>query len=94
MTMIENFTSFDYIRQKIKHESEERVENFLKRLFSYMIDQNYFQKVRQMVDEKIPDNTYDEETARPHNQLSGVLLEMLKRPLKLVSAFSVDRVFE
>lgn len=74
--------------------SDQDVVKFLKRLFSYMIDQNYFCIVRKMLNEKIPENTYDEVSVRPHNEMSRVLLEMLERPLKLVNAFSADPSFD
>lgn len=95
MRMIEIFTSFEAIKRHIPAGSnEQEVVRLLKRLFSYMIDQNYFRNVRKMLNEKIPDGTYDQETTRPHNEISQVLLEMIGRPLKLVNIFSDDPPFD
>lgn len=95
MRIIEIFTSFESIKRQMPPESsEQEVVKFLKRLFSYLIDQNYFRNVRKMLNEKIPDGTYDQESTRPHNEMSRVLLGMIERPLKLVKAFSADPDFD
>lgn len=95
MRMIETFTSIDAINRHIPVGSnEQQVVKFLKRLFSFMIDQNYFRNVKKMLYEKIPENTYDDVTTRPHNELSRVLLELIERPLKLVNTFSADPSFD
>lgn len=47
-----------------------------------------------MLGEKIPDNTYEEVSVRPHNEISRVLLDMLQRPLKLVNTFNADPSFD
>lgn len=95
MRIIEIFTAFESVK---KHSptgiSDQELVKFLKRLFSYMIDQNYFRNVRKMLNEKVPDCTYDVETIRPHNEISRVLLEMIQRPLKLVNTFSADPSFD
>lgn len=95
MRIIEIFTSFESIKRNAPAGiSDQEVVRFLKRLFSYMIDQNYFRNVRKMLNEKIPENTYEEATLRPHNEISRVLLEMIERPLKLVNTFSADPSFD
>lgn len=95
MRMIELFTSFDGIKRNIPSGSNEHeVVKFLKRLFAYMIDQNYFRNVRKMLNEKIPENTYEEVSTKPYNEISRVLLEMIERPLKLVNTFSADQAFD
>lgn len=93
--MIEIFTSFESIKRQCPAGlNDQEVVRFLKRLFSFMIDQHYFRIVRKMLNEKIPADTYDAETTRPHNEISRVLLEMIERPLKLVNTFSADAVFD
>lgn len=94
MRIIEIFTSFEMIKRQVPTGSDQDVVNFLKRLFSYMIEQNYFRNVRKMLNEKIPENTYDEVSTRPYNEISRVLLEMIERPLKLVNTFSADANFD
>lgn len=95
MRMIEIFTSFESIQKQVPPgSSDQEIIKFLKRLFSFMIDQNYFRTVRKMLHEKIPENAYEEATTRPHNEISRVLLEMIERPLKLVKAFNVDPTFD
>ena len=93
--MIEIFTSQESIKKQISHgSSDTEIVKFLKRLFSYMIDQNYFRTVRKMLNEKIPEDTYDKASTRPHNEMSRVLLEMIERPLKLVKLFHADVNFD
>lgn len=95
MRIIEIFTSFESIkRSSLAGISDQEVVRFLKRLFSYMIEQNYFRNVRKMLNEKVPENTYEEMTVRPHSEISRVLLEMIERPLKLVNTFSADPAFD
>lgn len=95
MRIVEIFTSFESIRRQAPTGTDDQdVVHFLKCLFSYVIDQNYFRNVRKMLNEKIPENTYDEVTIRPVNEISRVLLEMIERPLKLVNTFSSDPTFD
>jgi hypothetical protein len=95
MRIIEIFTAFESVKKNSPSGvSDQELVRFLKRLFSYMIDQNYFRNVRKMLNEKIPDSTYEDETIRPHNEISRVLLEMIQRPLKLVNTFSADPSFD
>lgn len=97
MRMIEIFTSFESNKKNVPHGhgvTDQQIVKFQKRLFSYMIDQNYFGIVRQMLNEKVPEGTYDTVSTRPHNEMSRVLLEMIERPLKLVKTFSVDHGFD
>jgi hypothetical protein len=94
MRMIEIFTSYESIRKFSVNVNEQDAVRFSKKLFSYMIDENYFRDVRKMIDEKIDDNTYDVATTRPHTEFSKVILEMLKRPLKLVNSLDVDENFD
>lgn len=95
MRMIEIFTSFDSVKRLAPvGTGEQDVVRFLKRLFSYMIDMNYFRNVRKMLNEKIPESTYDDVSIRPHNEISRVLLEMIERPLKLVNSLSPDPAFD
>lgn len=93
MRMIETFTSFEAIKKNTRNCDDKSIVRFLKCLFSYMVDQNYFKNVRQMLCEKIPDNTYDEETIKPHSEMSRILLELMQRPLKLISALDIDEIF-
>lgn len=95
MRIIEIFTSFESIKRSVPAGSnDQQVVKFLKHLFSYMIDQNYFRIVRKMLNEKVPEGTYEDVTTRPHNEMSRVLLEMIERPLKLVNTFSADQTFD
>lgn len=95
MRIIEIFTSFESIKRNVPAGSnDQHIVKFLKHLFSYMIDQNYFRIVRQMLNEKVPEGTYEDVTTRPHNEMSRVLLEMIERPLKLVNTFSADQTFD
>jgi hypothetical protein len=95
MRIIEIFTAFESIKRCAPAGiSDQEVVRFLKRLYSYMIDQNYFRNVRKMLNEKIPENTYEESTVRPHSEISRVLLQMIERPLKLVNTFSSDPAFD
>lgn len=95
LRMVEIFTSFESVKKQVPvGSSDQEVVRFLKRLFSYMIDQNYFCIVRKMLNERIPENTYEEVSVRPHNEMSRVLLEMLERPLRLVKVYSTDPAFD
>lgn len=95
MRIIEMFTSFESIKKQLPAATnDQEAIRFLKRLFSYMIEQNYFGTVRKMLNEKVPENTYEEATIRPHNEMSRVLLEMIERPLKLVKTFDADPSFD
>jgi hypothetical protein len=95
MRVIEMFTSVESIKKNAPAGSTDQdVVKFLKLLFSYMIEQNYFQIVRKMLNEKVPEHTYDQVTTRPHNEISRVLLEMIVRPLKLVNSFEADSSFD
>lgn len=95
MRIVEIFTSFGSLKKQVPDGSNEvQVVKFLKRLFSYMIDQNYFAIVRKMIDEKVSENTYDVDSVTPHNEISRVLLQMIERPLKLVNTFNADPLFD
>lgn len=89
MRIIEIFTSFDLIRQRTLPSIENKeIIQFTKSVFSYMIDQNYYKNVRIMLNDKISDTTYDEVTTRPKTEISKVILEMIWRPLQIVSEFT------
>lgn len=95
MRTIETFTSIESIKCNVSIGiSEQEIVEFSKRLFSYLIDQNYYKNVRKMLDEKINDNTYDELSTKPQTEISKVILEMIERPLKLVYNLSVDESFD
>ncbi|CRK94907.1 CLUMA_CG008399, isoform A [Clunio marinus] len=95
LRIIEIFTSFELIMWNNPVKSNDQtVVIFLKRLFSFLIDKSYFTNVRKMLENKIPENTYDEVTTRPHNEIARMLLEMIERPLKLVKTFSADPTFD
>lgn len=95
MRIIEIFTSFESNKKNIPQGvTDQQIVKFLKQLFSYMIDQNYFGTVRKMLKEKVPEGTYDGFSSRPHNEMSRLLLEMIERPLKLVNTFSADPAFD
>lgn len=95
MRTIEIFTSFEANKKNVPPgATDQQIVKFLKKIFSYMIDQKYFVTVRKMLNEKVPDGTYDVLSTRPYNEMSRVLLEMIDRPLKLVNTFSADPNFD
>ncbi|XP_070502808.1 ubiquitin-protein ligase E3C [Chironomus tepperi] len=95
MRTIEIFTSYESIRKLAPPDvNEQEILKFLKREFSYMIEQNYFHNVRKMLDEKINEDTYDEITTMPKTEMSKVILEMIERPLKLVNDLNYDEEFD
>lgn len=95
MRMIEIFTSYESIKQSSPSTTSElEIMQLTKSIFSYMIHQNYYKNVRTMLDDKINENTYDEITTRPRTEISKVILEMIWRPLKLVSELNVDSEFD
>lgn len=95
MRIIEIFTSFESNKRNVPPGvNDQQIVKFLKRLFSYMIDQNYFGTVRKMLNEKVPEGTYEGVSTRPHNEMSRVLLEMIERPLQLVNTYSTDQAFD
>lgn len=95
MRTIEIFTSYESIRKLAQSVvNEQEILRFLKREFSYMIEQNYFQNVRKMLDGKINEDTYDEITTMPKTEMSKVILEMIERPLKLVNDLNYDEEFD
>lgn len=97
MRMIEIFTSAESIRQYSQSTAvinEAEIKQLTKSILGYMIDQNYYRNVRTMLDEKINENTYDEVTTRPRTEISKVILEMIWRPLKLVSEFNTIDDFD
>jgi hypothetical protein len=86
MRMLEIFTSYTHIKKSIQHEHEDQIAKYLMNLFGYLTDNNYFNYLRKMIDDKIPDSIYLEESTKPHNQQSEALLDMLQRPLHLISS--------
>lgn len=70
----------------MSQESEDQIVKYLMSLFNFLIDKNYFKYLRQMIDERIPEFTYDSETTRPYTQMCRALLEMLERPLHLIGS--------
>lgn len=95
MRMIETFTSFELIKRYAPDEiDQQEIIIFSKCIFSYMIDQNYYSNVRKMLNEKINDSDYIEVTTKPATVISEVILDMIKRPLKLISDLSVDKEFD
>lgn len=91
MRMIEIFTSFEALRQRTQPSIENgEIINFIKSIFLFMIDQNYYRNVRTMLNDKVCDTTYDEKTIKPKTEISKVILEMIWRPLKIVSELSDD----
>lgn len=86
LRMLEIFTSFKDIKKILSQESEDQIVKYLMSLFSFLIDKNYFKYLRQMIDERIPEFTYDSETTRPYTQMCRALLEMLERPLHLIGS--------
>lgn len=92
MRMIEIFTSFELLRQKTSPSIEsQQIIQFTKSIFSYMIDQSYYKNVRIMLNDKISDTTYDEPTTRPKTEISKVIVEMIWRPLKIVSELNDEK---
>lgn len=95
MRTIECFTSYDSIRKLAPvGVDEQEIIKFSKRLFAYMIDQNYYQNVRKMLNDKIDENTYDEVTTVPRTEISRVILDMIERPLNLVYNSIQDDAFD
>jgi hypothetical protein len=92
MRIIETFTSLDVIKSHAPN--EEIAVRFSKKVFSYLIEKNYYENVRKMMDDKINDNTYDEITTKPRTEISRVILEMIERPLKLVNTLKSDDIFD
>ncbi|KAG5670258.1 hypothetical protein PVAND_000535 [Polypedilum vanderplanki] len=91
MRTIEIFTSFESIRNFAPAGiNENDLMKFSRQIFSYMIDQNYYENVRKMLNEKIAENTYDEITTVPRTEISKVILSMIERPLKLVNCTTGD----
>lgn len=89
MRTIESFTSFKSIEKFAPAGiSESELLKFSRKIFSYLIDQDYYKNVRKMLDEKIAENTYDEITATPRTEISRVILDMIERPLKLINSTS------
>lgn len=74
--------------------SDQDLLRFSKRLFYYMIEKNYYQNVRKMLEYKINEDTYDEKTTQPRTEMSKVILEMIERPLKFVNNLQYDAEYD
>ena len=92
MRMIEIFTSFEHLR-KFTGVEDQHIVFYLKKIYSYLLNHDYMLNVRKLLDEKIDDNTYIEESPSAHNQISETLVQMLERPLSIMKAAN-DPFFE
>lgn len=82
--MLEIFTSEE---QLSKHFNDKTiVGGFLESVSSYLVKQNYFKLLRQMIDEKVP--PLYEPVVSPPNALSDALLTLTMQPLKLVNSLN------
>ncbi|XP_055923583.1 ubiquitin-protein ligase E3C [Eupeodes corollae] len=81
MRMVETFTSESIVERYI--EDHERVRLYLELIFRYLVERNYFKRIRKILEEKCP--PLDGETLHAPNQVTEALFQMIMRPLVLVN---------
>lgn len=85
--MLEIYSSTSYIDQHIHPDNPQASRHYLENIFCYLIRQRYFQIVRQLIEEKIP--PLDEDITVLPNPIGDALLQMVLRPLLLISTAAV-----
>lgn len=79
LRMIETFTSREDA-EKVLHENSYK---YLRNIFIYLIKHKYFDQLRKLIDNKVPSML--EPTSVPPTPISKCLVDMIKRPLDLIS---------
>ncbi|PSN48070.1 hypothetical protein C0J52_03451 [Blattella germanica] len=83
LRIVEVFTSWPTCQKTL---GEIKGKAFLINLFTYLINNGYFQDVRCLIDNKIPPLL--EASSQPPTPMAACLFEMITRPLQLVSSSS------
>ncbi|XP_006621472.1 ubiquitin-protein ligase E3C [Apis laboriosa] len=79
LRVIETFTSQEDA-EKVLHENSYK---YLRNIFVYLIKHKYFDQLRKLIDNKVPSML--EPTSVPPTPISKCLVDMIKRPLDLIS---------
>lgn len=85
LRMLEVFTTSDNVIKYIQNPYT--VQQYLESVFSYMIQQEYFPKIRRLIQERVP--VLDEED-NYSSQIGEEILQMVLRPLRLIDMASED----
>lgn len=79
LRVIETFTSREDA-EKVLHDNSYK---YLRNIFIYLIKHKYFDQLRKLIDNKVPSML--EPTSVPPTPISKCLVDMIKRPLDLIS---------
>lgn len=79
LRVLEVFTAREDTEKILRENSYQHLES----IFVYLIKHNYFEQLRKLLDEKVPPML--EATPVAPTQISKCLLDMVKRPLNLIS---------
>lgn len=85
MRILQIFTSFDTIKINSGSVEDRIIVQFLQNCFLCLANENYFEIMNKILNTKIPEHAYEQETTRPSNEISRTILEMIERPLRLVN---------
>lgn len=87
MRILETFTSTDSIIKCVDPSvNRPAIFKFVQKSFTSLVKQNYFKTMRCFLESRLPEHAYELETTSPHNEVSRIALDMINRPLNLVSA--------
>lgn len=81
LRMLETFTAETSIERYV--ENEQLIQTYLDRIFRYLVDKDYYKRLRTLLEQKCP--PLDGETLHPPNQFSEAIFQLMLRPLLLAN---------
>lgn len=92
LRMLETFTAESSIERYV--ENEQLIQNYLDSIFRYLVDKDYYKRLRILLEQKCP--PLDGETLQSPNQFSEAIFQLMLRPLllsnKAASGFSYGNI--